>query len=136
MFKAPFSFEGRIRRTEYGLSILIYGIVITLFNAMIATSPDGAKFLLVLLIPLLWFMWAQGAKRCHDLGNSGWWQLIPFYGFWMLFQEGSRLSNQYGENPKQPSFRRQAIFDEPTGENNTSGNPDFRSGQQDENGQQ
>ena len=45
-----------------------------------------------------WVWFAQGAKRCHDLGKSGWWQLIPFYIFWMLFMKGDYFKNQYG-NP-------------------------------------
>jgi uncharacterized membrane protein YhaH (DUF805 family) len=49
---------------------------------------------------MLWFLWAQGAKRCHDIGNSGWYQIIPFYVFWMLFANGQKETNQYGINPK------------------------------------
>lgn len=55
---------------------------------------------LILIIPLYWFMWAQGAKRCHDRGNSGWYQLIPFYGLWMLFGDGDECENDYGFAPK------------------------------------
>ncbi len=29
----------------------------------------------------------KGVKRCHDRGNSGWWILIPYYGFWLLFAD-------------------------------------------------
>jgi uncharacterized membrane protein YhaH (DUF805 family) len=53
-----------------------------------------------LQLPLLWFYLAQGAKRCHDLGNSGWWQLIPFYGVFLLFQNSEPGVNKYGYNPK------------------------------------
>lgn len=47
------------------------------------------------MIPAIFFLLAQGAKRCHDRGNSGFYQIIPFYGLWMLFAESN-----YGPNPK------------------------------------
>lgn len=107
MFKNPFSFDGRIRRSEFGISFILFVIarvVITFMAAaMMSSSNDseGGVFLSLLLsIPLLWFLWAQGAKRCHDIGNSGWFQLIPFYALWMLFQDGQPGPNQFGENPK------------------------------------
>ncbi len=96
MFSSAFSFDGRIRRTEYGLSFIIYifayGIIIGLIQA---ASVFGLAF-----IPLIWFLWAQGAKRCHDRGNSGWYQIIPFYVFWMIFAEGEKDTNEYGNSPK------------------------------------
>ncbi|RZJ67431.1 MAG: DUF805 domain-containing protein [Flavobacterium sp.] len=105
MFKNPFSFEGRIRRMEYGLSVLIY--VIAIYGTLFATtaifgesSGVGSIILLVVIVPALWFMIAQAAKRCHDRGNSGWWQLIPFYGLWLLFGESEFGENEYGPNPK------------------------------------
>lgn len=108
MFKAPFSFEGRIRRTEYGLSYLIYLAFSFPFNIYLRTSensyegPSGTVLVIffILLIPFLWFLLAQGAKRCHDRGNSGWFQLIPFYGLWMLFADSDHGPNEYGPNPK------------------------------------
>jgi len=107
MFKNPFSFDGRIRRSEYGISfiIFVFARVIVMFIAAALMSSrnntDGAMFLSILLsVPLFWFLWAQGAKRCHDVGNSGWFQIIPFYALWMLFQDGEPGPNQYGENPK------------------------------------
>ena len=96
MFSNPFSFDGRIRRMEYGISYIIYVISSQVIAGISIETPG----LLILLIPLSWFGIAQGAKRCHDLGNSGWWQLIPFYPFWLIFQEGKPGSNEYGPNPK------------------------------------
>ena len=99
MFRAPFSFDGRIRRLEYGLSYIIYFLYEIFRELMLeASGEEGLYFLLV--IPALWFLWAQGAKRCHDRDNSGWYQIIPFYGLWMLFADGDIGDNYYGSNPK------------------------------------
>jgi uncharacterized membrane protein YhaH (DUF805 family) len=99
MFKNIFSFEGRIRRTEYGISFIIYFIAY-LFIELIGGGANGIKAALLLFIPVVCFFWAQGAKRCHDLGNSGWFQIIPFYVLWLLFQAGNPGINEYGVNPK------------------------------------
>ncbi|MCW1960833.1 DUF805 domain-containing protein [Chryseobacterium viscerum] len=103
MFKAPFSFNGRIRRTEYGLSYLLYLVFSVPFNIYFQSNEPsgGVTFVFfVLLIPFLWFLIAQGTKRCHDRGNSGWFQLIPLYGLWMLFADSDHGPNEYGPNPK------------------------------------
>lgn len=71
--------------------------------SVLEENQMGAGFAtiwILLIIPMLWFLYAQGAKRCHDLGHNGWWQIIPFYFFWMLFEEGNFSSNEYGDNPK------------------------------------
>jgi hypothetical protein len=100
MFSNPFSFDGRIRRTEFGISLIIYVLLFSITNVILETSPDAAIIVLA-YIPGLWFLWAQGAKRCHDMGKSGWYQIIPFYVLWMLFNDGeSGIINKYGINPK------------------------------------
>ena len=53
-----------------------------------------------LLIRSLWIFYAQGANRCHDLDNSGWYQLIPFYSLWLIFKKGNSGPNSYGDDPK------------------------------------
>lgn len=102
MFKNPFSFEGRIRRTEYGLSVIAFSVVNAIFQVMTQEGADQIYLIIMLLvyIPMFWFLAAQAAKRCHDRGNSGWYQLIPFYGFVLLFGEGDDGYNEYGPNPK------------------------------------
>lgn len=100
MFKNPFSFYGRIRRLEYGLSIIImyaYFFLVGVFMGIL-DLPESTMFLF--LIPAYWFSLAQGAKRCHDRGNTGWYQIIPFYGLWMLFAGSDYGMNDYGPNPK------------------------------------
>lgn len=95
-FSSPLSFEGRIRRTEYCISWIIYFFLAIFINLMLETGD--ASYIFLLYIPLLWFLWAQGAKRCHDLGNSGWYQIIPFYVLWMFFSKGEIENNKYGLN--------------------------------------
>lgn len=104
MFKKPFSFEGRIRRTEFCLTYLIY-IIITVIAELglqeyFPNVENASLYLFLLYLPMYWFLVAQGAKRCHDRGNSGWYQLIPFYVLWMLFAESEFGNNNYGLNPK------------------------------------
>ena len=104
MFKRPFSFNGRIRRLEYGISFIIYFVWLMIIEAAgnsLSLSQGAAIMLLISYIPMLWFLWAQNAKRCHDRGNSGWYQLIPFYFLVLLFGDGDEGENEYGDNPKE-----------------------------------
>lgn len=103
MFKNPFSFNGRIRRTEYVITL----IIITFANGIIISlmEPSGETDILGLAyIPLLWFLIAQGAKREHDLNFSGWWQLIPFRYIWLIFLKGQVGVNKYGPDPKEKTL--------------------------------
>lgn len=97
MFKNPFSFDGRIRRSEYGISLIIYVVGLLIMGAL-NDSTDGV--IAILYIPLMWFIWAQGAKRCHDLTHNGWWQLIPFYFIFLVLEDGLKTKNTYGISPK------------------------------------
>lgn len=99
LFSRPFSFEGRIRRTEYGISFIISVILISILNVLL--QEEELALLWFAYIPLYWFLFAQGSKRCHDMGYSGWWQLIPFYAIWMIFSKAEPgIQNKYGVNPK------------------------------------
>jgi len=103
-----FSFSGRIRRTEYAVTQIIIsflvGIIFFVFGVSLfaGESAVGGAMILLCVSMLLsaWVSLAAGAKRCHDRGNSGLYQLIPFYGLWMLFGDGDHGSNHYGADPK------------------------------------
>lgn len=104
MFKRIFSFKGRIRRTELGLSYIIFCVwyvIIMSVTEMRDPNPVLALFIILSIVPAYWFLWAQGAKRCHDRGNSGWYQIIPFYFLVMLFGGSEAGINDYGTNPKE-----------------------------------
>lgn len=104
MFRNPFSFTGRIRRLEYGLSQIIFmaGIfIIGISSEMFGL--DENPLIIIYMVTGYWFMFAQGFKRCQDMGQNGFLQFIPFYGFVMLFAEGERGINNYGSDPKDDS---------------------------------
>ena len=84
------------------LTVLIYYIYYFIYSAVIeATESTGVIiFMMLTLIPMLWLFWAQGAKRCHDRDNSGFYMLIPFYMFVMMFGKGDAGTNSYGDDPK------------------------------------
>jgi uncharacterized membrane protein YhaH (DUF805 family) len=97
-----FTFEGRIRRTHYGLRLMLTTII-SFLTGIAWAIVDEPFFKLVLFLPFVmitWFNIASATKRCHDLDHNGWWQLIPFYGIALLFFEGTRGDNKYGPDPK------------------------------------
>lgn len=103
MFSHAFSFSGRIRRFEFGLSYIIYSVLAVVLSVGAEESPWLAFF----YIPLLWFTWAQMCKRFHDKGESGlriFTLLIPLYNIYVLimlfFEDGEPYENDYGKDPK------------------------------------
>ena len=101
--KKLLSFRGRARRKEYWAVALIIAVIGYVLEA--AFAPENAEggmlsIYLILNIPVIWVSVATAARRCHDLGHNGWWQLIPFYTIWMGFVNGQKGRNQYGANPK------------------------------------
>lgn len=101
--KHLFSFKGRIGRLEYFLTFIIYTFAYAMPMQAIPADDLSAGFSLVwllLFVPAIWILYAQGAKRSHDIGNSGWYQLIPFYILWMTFAKGDKHDNEYGPSRK------------------------------------
>jgi uncharacterized membrane protein YhaH (DUF805 family) len=100
------NFEGRNTRTQYWMFILFY--VIFYIGCLIVDNLLGTVFItaifsLALLVPGV----AAAARRLHDTGRSGWWQLIgiiPLIGTIVLIvflaQDSEISDNAYGANPK------------------------------------
>ena len=120
-FSNVFSSSGRIGRTTYGVSLIICIFLSTLILISILLTQENMSFFILLYIPIIWLALAQGAKRCHDLGNSGWFQWIPFYYFIMLLKEGDKKTNYYGESPKyRHSQKKTAPENSPPSDTDTS----------------
>ncbi len=82
MFSKPLSFNGQIGRVEYLISFLIFWIFA--IGLSVIANQGNSNILSLIKIIVSYFLIAQGAKRCHNIGKSGWHQLIPFYFIWML----------------------------------------------------
>lgn len=95
MFTQRFSFDGRIRRTEYGISLIIAVFIYWIISALANSNPSLLWFLPYFFN--MWFILAQGAKRCHDMGMNAWWQIVPFFSLVMLFLPGEAQINDHGE---------------------------------------
>ena len=76
-FKKYAGFEGRASRSEFWWAILFTFVVNMAINLILgadstAGSIVGGLFALAILVPQL----SVGARRLHDTGRSGWWQLL------------------------------------------------------------
>lgn len=126
----PFSFKGRIGRVQlilsyvvgfvawfasffllFGIEDLDYVLFCTglpdcLLYCIEHLDKDGGVNLLILActIAFFWFLYAQCAKRCHDLGKSGAWMFVPFWNILLFFAEGEKGENQYGQGTATGSY--------------------------------
>lgn len=98
MFKNPFSFSGRIGRTEYVLSMILTSIPVWIFVGILEEREE--IWMVLPLAFLVWFGLSQSTKRCHDMGCNGWHQFIPLFHLLMLISEGEEGANEYDQNPK------------------------------------
>lgn len=98
-------FSGRATRTEYwmyALFYIIFYIVASLIDGLLNTYFITSILSLALAIPSI----SVTARRLHDTGRTGWWQLIsliPLIGIIVLIVflvQDSHEDNEYGPNPK------------------------------------
>ncbi len=105
-FKKYADFSGRATRQQYWMFVLFYLIIyiaLSVIDAVLQVFVLGLIFSLALFIPSI----SIAARRLHDTGRTGWWQLIyliPLIGLIVMIVflvQDSHDENQYGPNPKQ-----------------------------------
>ena len=94
-------FNGRAARPEFWWFMLAQFVVVLILDMV--SRPLGGVFSLAMLVPSL----AVGSRRLHDIGKTGWLQLlalIPIVGWVILIywdaQPGDPASNVYGPPPE------------------------------------
>jgi uncharacterized membrane protein YhaH (DUF805 family) len=99
-FQKYVDFSGRAARPEFWWFAL-FTLVVSLLIQMVLGYWIANLFSLAVLLPSL----AVGARRLHDMGKSGWFQLlwmIPILGwavmiYWLV--QPTAGPNQYGDGP-------------------------------------
>lgn len=97
----PFSFKGRIGRMQlilsYVMGFVAWFAIYALSEPALEYNSNIFLFFLACTAVFFWFLYAQCAKRCHDLGKSGAWMFVPFWNVLLFFAEGEEQDNQYGQ---------------------------------------
>ncbi|AVO40621.1 DUF805 domain-containing protein [Simplicispira suum] len=93
------TFTGRAPRSEFWWFFL-FQILVVIVSSLLGEMVYSVVVLL-LLLPAL----AVGTRRLHDVGRSGWWQLLMLTGigylvllFWWV-QPSAAQANSFGEAP-------------------------------------
>jgi len=100
MFKAPFSFAGRIGRIEYLFSGVAFLVMFAAGTGIMRAGGGADAIGVFIVIPTIWFVLAQGCKRSHDAGWHGIIGMIPYVNLVLLFVGGDQGTNAYGPNPR------------------------------------
>jgi uncharacterized membrane protein YhaH (DUF805 family) len=101
------TFSGRASRSEYWWFYLFTILVNVVFSIIFAATQSSVinglsgLFALAVLLPSL----AVATRRLHDVGRSGWWQLLVltvigvFVLLYWFVQPSANSTNEYGAPP-------------------------------------
>ncbi|HEY8665718.1 MAG TPA: DUF805 domain-containing protein [Tepidisphaeraceae bacterium] len=92
-------FEGRARRKEYWMFVLvnvIISLVLGIVGGLIHLPIIANIYNLAVLVPSI----AVGVRRMHDTDHSGWWLLLPIVNLVFACTDSTPGPNRFGENPK------------------------------------
>ena len=103
------SISGRMNRGAYAQRLLLIMVVSVALNFMAGPFQTPELVLLLIIVASLYmtvYHIGIAARRLHDLGKSGWWQLlslIPFvnlaFALYLLFFKGEEGENRFGPDP-------------------------------------
>lgn len=128
-YSKSFNVSGRASRSEYWFFylflVLVYALLMILAAVFSANSYDydeygrsigsAEPYFIMIALGIFYLCSIPAficvlARRLHDIGKSGWWQLIsliPFLGGIIVFiwtlQEGTHGNNEYGSDPLIPN---------------------------------
>lgn len=103
--KKYFVCSGRARRKEYWMFFLfnmIIAFILGFIEGIVGINSGSEESMLAniyyfaTIIPSI----SVGIRRMHDVGESGWFFLIPIYNLILAVKDGNSGDNQYGPDPK------------------------------------
>ena len=103
-FSKYVDWNGRALRSEFwwwALFSFLVNVVTAIVDSVLGLALFNSLWGLVTLLPSIFV----ATRRLHDVGRSGWWQLIALTGigillllYWYII-EGERDANDYGPAP-------------------------------------
>jgi len=104
-----FSPEGRIRRSTYFFRTLFLAIPPGIFSLVSQGSQEAGLIILSAFVMIGFgiVQIIQAIKRLHDINLNGGYVLLGLFpviniifGLYLLFKDGTKGTNEYGEDPK------------------------------------
>ena len=105
-FSNYFNFNGRASRSEYWwfyLFCILLGVVGNVADATTGYAGGYGTMYWLIIAATFFPSIAVGARRLHDLGKSGWWQLIAITIIGLIpliiwfASQGTKQNNSYGK---------------------------------------
>ncbi len=103
------TFEGRLSRRDFAMRVVLPALGISIVASVLDMAfgfKDWGPFAILVMLALIWPCIATSARRLHDVGQTGWWQLvfaIPLIGLIafivLMCMKGTEGPNKYGPEP-------------------------------------
>ena len=78
------------------LGILSFYWIFLIFILIVESiNNDSMDMIYILILPVYYFLITVWIRRSHDLNNSWWYILIPFYWLYLLFAKWDKWENKF-----------------------------------------